>query len=211
MLIESVSEVSKDRSRVVLENGESFVLYKGEIRLCKIREQGDLPDSLYKRLMEEILPKRAKLRAMNLLKARPYTVYQLTKKLRDGGYPEEIINIAIDYVSSYGYIDDKVYAVAFIKEQSERRSRKELAAKLFAKGIQKDTVEAAFREVYGENDRYGKSEFAELEVILKALKKRGYNPDASYEEKQKTLAYFYRRGFEIDSVHRAMDMCKRDE
>jgi len=207
MLIESVSEVSKDRSRVVLENGESFVLYKGEIRLCKIKESAELSEELYKRLMEEILPKRAKLRAMNLLKARPYTAYQLSKKLKDGGYPEAIVNIAMDYVCSFGYVDDKAYAMAFIQEQAERRSRKEVTVKLISKGIQKDVIDGAFDEIYGSNDRYGKADSPELEVIVKALKKRGYSKDSTYEEKQKTLAYFYRRGFEIDLVYKAMDMC----
>lgn len=207
MLIESVSEVSRDRSRVVLENGENFILYKGEIRLCRIKENADLSDELYRRLMEEVLPKRAKLRAMNLLKARPYTVYQLSKKLKDGGYPEKIVNIAMDYVSSFGYVDDKAYAVAYIREQSEKRSRKEVSVKLISKGIQKEVIDAAFAEVYGETDRCGREESPELEVIVKALKKRGYSKDSTYEEKQKTLAYFYRRGFEIDLVYKAMDMC----
>ena len=55
-----------------------------------------------------------KLRAMNLLKSRPYTVKGLTDKLKDGGYPESVINIAIDYVSSYNYLNDKQYALDYI-------------------------------------------------------------------------------------------------
>ena len=51
-----------------------------------------------------------KLRCMNLLKSRDYTVYQLKTKLKENGYPEFLIDTAIEYVASYGYVDDeKIY------------------------------------------------------------------------------------------------------
>ena len=87
MLIESVEPVGKDRSRVTLEDGRSFVLYKGEMRILKLKENTDLSEEVYRNIMETVLPKRAKLRAMNLLKTRAYTEYGLRKKLAEGGYP----------------------------------------------------------------------------------------------------------------------------
>lgn len=211
MMIVSIDPISKDRSRIRLDSGEKFILYKGEIRILKIKAYSELPESVYMQIMKAVLPKRAKLRAMNLLKARDYTEYQLHKKLSDAEYPAEIVDVAVEYVKSFGYVNDRRYAVSYIKEQSSRRSRKEIAQKLQQKGIPRDIIEGVFYELVGENSGYEESkEFDETEVIIKALRKKKYDGSESYEDKQKLLAYFYRKGFDIDSVYKAMDLLKSE-
>ena len=209
MLIESIEPVSKDRSRIKLEGGHEFVLYKGELRILKLKEGTDLSDEVYRNIMETVLPKRAKLRALNLLKARAYTEYGLKKKLTEGGYPDSVTDIALAYVKSYGYVNDRQYALDYISERSAAYSKKELYQKLSQKGISKEILDGAFAEVYGSyKDARETSSFNETEVIVKTLKKRGFTGNESYEERQKLLAYFYRRGFEMDSVYKAMDSLK---
>ena len=209
MLIESIEPVSKDRSRIKLEGGHEFVLYKGELRILKLKEGTDLSDEVYRNIMETVLPKRAKLRALNLLKARAYTEYGLKKKLTEGGYPDSVTDIALAYVKSYGYVNDRQYALDYISERSAAYSKMELYQKLSQKGISKEILDGAFAEVYGSyKDARETSSFNETEVIVKTLKKRGFTGNESYEERQKLLAYFYRRGFEMDSVYKAMDSLK---
>ena len=209
MLIESVEPVGKDRSKVTLEDGRSFVLYKGEMRILKLKENTDLSEEVYRNIMETVLPKRAKLRALNLLKTRSQTEYGLRKKLTEGGYPDSVTDIAITYVKSFGYINDRQYALDFIGEQSSKRSKKELYLKLSQKGISKEILDGVFSEVYGSyKDAREDSSFNETDVILKTLKKKGYTGQESYEDRQKILSYFYRRGFEMDSVYKAMDSFK---
>lgn len=203
MQIDSIEPITKDRSRVKLDTGEKFVLYKGEIRMLKLKPEMELSEAVYLQITKGILAKRSKLRAMNLLKARSYTEYQLTKKLQDAEYPPEIVEQAIAYVKSFGYIDDKQYAVDLIKEQSERRSRKEIYQKLQLKGIARETLDNAFSEVYDNSD--DSSSIDEAAIILKTLKKKNFSKEAPYEEKQKLLAYFYRRGFSIDAVYEAIE------
>jgi len=205
MLIEAIDEISKDRSRITLDTGEQFVLYKGELRLLKLKVSSEITNEMYRNIMEVVLPKRAKLRSMNLLKSKPYTEYQLTKKLRDGGYPEDVINEAVEYVKSYGYINDKQYALNFIREQTERRSKKELYQKLQQKGIGKEVLDAAFNETYGSYKDACEAEYDEKAVIMKTLKKKGFTGEETYEERQKLLSYFYRRGFDLDAVYGAME------
>ena len=207
MLIEKIETVTRGRNKISLDNGESFILYIGEMRLLKIKEGAELSEETYLQIVKGILPKRAKLRAMNLLKSRSYTEYQLKKKLLDTGYSDSISEEAVAYVKSFGYINDREYAISYINEQASLRSRREIFQKLQQKGIQKTTLDAVFSEVYGETENADESTFDEIAVIVKALKKRGFTGNESYEEKQKLLAYFYRRGFEMDKVYRAMDKC----
>ena len=211
MQIEKIQSVNKSRSKVFLDTGESFVLYNGELRLLKLKENSELTESVYKQIMEVVLPKRAKLRTMNLLKVKPYTEYGIRKKLIEGGYPSEVIDIAIDYVKSFGYINDKQYALDYIAMDKERHSKKEIYLKLSQKGIAKETLDSAFSELYGSySDSRKEASFDEKELVVKTLKKRGFTGSETYEEKQKMLAYFYRRGFDMDLVFSAMDEIKHE-
>ena len=75
-LVVQIGESARSRVRIVLDDGLSFVLYKGELRRYHLCEGQEIAQEVYKEIMEEVLPKRAKLRAMNLLKARAYTEKQ---------------------------------------------------------------------------------------------------------------------------------------
>ena len=208
MRIESIEPVSRDRVALALDSGERFILYKGELRMLKIKGVGELSDETYGKIVNGILPKRAKYRALNLLKARNYTEYQLRLKLREGSYPEACIEEAISYVKSFGYINDSTYAEAYIAETKSRFSRKAIFNKLVTKGIDKEIIEAAFLKAYGDYDSGEEEGFDEVAVIKQALIKKGYTGEESYEAKQKLLGYFYRKGFMMDNVYKAMSEFK---
>ncbi len=61
--------------------------------------------------------KRAKLRAMHLLTAMARTESGLREKLRQGMYTEDVVDQAIAYVKSFGYIDDYKYAEQFVQSR----------------------------------------------------------------------------------------------
>lgn len=211
MLISNIEPVTKDRSRVTLDNGEQFVMYKGELRLFAMKPGIPLSQEHYDHIMSHVLPRRAKLRMMALLKQRDYTAYQLSKKLLDAGYPDSVVDEALSYVKSFGYVDDRRYAVDYIRSQSQFHSRKEVAQKLSQKGLDRNLIEDVFSEICPEERAESSSDNTEYVLILKTLKKKGYSGNESYEERQKLLAYFYRRGFSMDEVYRAMDELKIED
>ena len=92
----------------------AFVLYKGELRLYGISVGNELPRDTYDKLIDEVLTKRCKLRAMNLLKERSYTEKKLRIKLERGQYPAICVDRAMDYVRSFGYINDMQYAEDYL-------------------------------------------------------------------------------------------------
>ena len=126
MRVTHIEELSKSRSRVFIDGEFAFVLYKGELRLYHVVAGEELSQKDYQIIMGQVLPKRAKLRAMNLLKGREYTTRQLYDKLKSGDYPEEIIKEALDYVESFHYTDDLRYAVSYISGHETTRSRRRI-------------------------------------------------------------------------------------
>lgn len=200
MLVTQISEVSKSRCRVYLDGQFAFVLYKGELRRFQIKVDQELSEENYQEIMTQILPKRAKLRSMNLLQSRDYTRRQLADKLEQGDYPQECIEEAIAYVESYGYIDDKRYARDFIEYHLSSRSRTRMETDLLRKGINKEIIREAFDELAGSG-----VEQDELAMACDLLRKKKYCADtATRQEQQKMYGFLYRRGFRSDIISKAL-------
>lgn len=202
MLITEITEATNGRKRIRLEDGSVFLLYNGEIRSFHLKEGEELSETFYQEIMTKILPKRAKLRAMNLLKAKSYTVKQLTDKLRSSEYPENIICEAIEYVSSYHYLDDRAYTKDYIEYNKEIKSKTKIIHSLQLKGISKDLAEEVYEECAGDHSR----ELEMQQIIALMQKKKFDTSSANYEEKQKFSAFLYRKGFQIDTIRCALSL-----
>lgn len=197
MRITKIEELSKARCKVYIEQEFAFVLYKGELRLYHIREGEEIAQADYQEITEIVLPKRAKLRAMNLLKNREYTTKQLYDKLKEGGYPENIILQALDYVAAYHYTDDLRYAGNYISGHEETRSRRRIDQDLRNRGIDNTTLEKAWQKWEQEGGIQD-----EKAIIRKLLDKRHYCPEeADLKEQRKTYSFLMRKGFSADAIH----------
>lgn len=201
MRVTQVVELSKSRSKVYIEQEFAFVLYKGELRLYHVREGEEITEKDYCTIMQEVLPKRAKLRAMNLLQSREYTTFQLRNKLKQGFYPEQVIDEALEYVSSYHYTDDLRYALDYITYNEDKKSRLRIEQDLQSKGISRETIERAWdewQELGGQQD--------EQAMIAELLRKKNYDAEqADAKEQQKIYGFLMRKGFSGEQIRRAMN------
>ena len=143
--------------------------------------------------------KKARLRAMKLLERRDYTETRLRSKLKDSGFSDEAAEAAIEYVKSYGYVDDLRYAMNFIRTGQGIRSSRESERKLKERGVPAETIRAAF-------EAEGTDVEAEDELIKKLIIKRCPNPaELDNKAKNKLYAYMYNKGFSVDRVNRILE------
>ncbi len=200
MIVTDILEVSSSKIKVYIDEEIAFVLYKGEIRKYGIKTGNILPQKVYEELMREVLPKRAKLRCMNLLKSKDYTVAQLRQKLKQGNYPEAVIEEALAYVASFHYTDDCRYAQGFINTHSATRSRRKIENDLLCKGIAKDVIIRAWEQ--WEEDGNEQDEDAQ---IAELLNKKHFDPEnADQREMQRIYGFLARRGFSTEKILKAM-------
>ena len=200
MTVTQLTALGKGRYKVYIEDRPAFVLYRGELNRLGIREGEGITEGNLREIQEEILPLRAKKRAMNLLQKREYTTAALREKLRDGEYPEACVEEAVAYVESYGYVDDLRYARDFIVYNLDRKSRMRIEQDLMRKGIQKDSVRAVSEEPEEEGTRQD-----EASMIRTLLDKKKYDAkNADVQEKQRMYAFLYRKGFHADAINRAL-------
>lgn len=202
MRVTQIAEMPNSRYRVFFGNETEIVLYKGELRKYHLKENEEVPDAVYELLMQEVIPKRAKLRCMNLLQTKDYTEKQLADKLRQGGYSQSCIEEAIAYVKSYGYIDDERYARSYVEYHLDTRSRKRIEMDLLKKGVAKETVREAFEALEDMGVRQD-----ELTMICQLLEKKKYSGrNATVQEKQRIFGFLCRKGFRPDTIARALSL-----
>lgn len=200
MMVTEISEISKKRSRVCVDHDLCFVLYRGELRQYGIAEGEELAEETFRKLLEELLPHRAKLRAMNLLQRRDYTERQLQDKLSDSGYPETVALQAVEYVKSFHYIDDLRYAGDYLAVFSGRKSLRRMEQDLQQKGISRAVIEqavTAWQEQDGGQD--------ELRMACELLEKKHYDRDTSdRRQQQRMYSFLMYRGFSGEVIRKAL-------
>ena len=199
MTVTKIEPVTKTRYKVYVDGQFAFVLYKGELSRYHIAEDSELEEKTYQSIRKEIILKRAKLRAMHLLNDMGRTESQLRTKLLRNDYPSDIVEEAIAYVKSFGYINDAEYTRSFIENRKEKKSKKEIYAALCQKGLPKDLIETALEECYADDDS-----IAAIEAIVR---KKKFDPKSTdYKEMQKMMGYLVRKGFRYDDIRRVIQV-----
>ncbi len=193
MIVTKIEEVTKTKYKVELDGEFAFVLYKRELSHFGIREEEELPEETYMQIRRDVILKRAKLRAMHLLTDMARTESGLREKLKQGMYPEDIIEEAMSYVRSFGYLNDLRYAESFIESRKNHKSKKEIYAMLCRKGVPAEQIEEAFASSYPEG--------GELDAIRRVIEKKRVDvTHASWEELQKLCGYLSRKGFRYEDI-----------
>lgn len=142
--------------------------------------------------------KTALVYAVDLLAVRPYSVKQLTDKLKRRGYSEIEIEETLTKLLSRHYLDDTDLCqrqyLSYLNEG--RRSITAIRYKLLEKGFCNEDIENAFTETDVDTQEY------EYNTCLKLLNAH-FKP--SNADKQKCQAYLYRKGFSASNIRLATE------
>lgn len=197
VVILSVEQQPKGKRRLRLDNGETWVLYIGELRTLELTEGVVLSEQQYEQIRQDIIGKRAKKRALHLLERMERTEQQLRQKLTEGGYPPDLVDDAIAYVKSYHYIDDARYAESYVRLHGDAKSVGKLRLELRAKGIDAEIAEQALAGCEETRD--------ERALIRELMEKRHYDAACADQTQQRRMyAYLLRRGFQSADICREL-------
>lgn len=142
----------------------------------------------------------ARRKAMRLLEHMDRTERGLRDKLRQAGFSQLAVDYALSYVESYGYIDDERYARTYIAYRMNTKSRQKIIQELISKGVDKETVAAAWEEEAALNMP------DEREILYRTIEKK-YCPDTELNEKEmrRLQGYLIRRGFSYSDIKSALE------
>lgn len=196
MIITNIEAVTKAKSRVYIDEQLAFVLYKGELSRYKIKKDEEISEEAYREIIDEVLTKRAKIRCIYLLKSMDRTEYQLRTKLKQGGYPEEAVNTAIEYVKNLHYIDDNRYAQYYIDGRTGSKSKQQITQDLLRRGISKELIQSIYEQKEPED---------ETEQIRKWVEKKRVDLEtADPKEINRLYGFLMRKGFQASDISKVI-------
>lgn len=138
--------------------------------------------------------RKAKEKAMRLLLQQDRTEKELRDRLYRAGFSETASEAAMQYVSGFGYLDDRRYAENYISFHKGRRSRKEISFKLKNKGVPPEILSMAM-EGYEIED-----ESVAIEHLIQKKIKGQRLSDMEYTQLNKITAYLARKGFSFPVI-----------
>lgn len=153
-------------------------------------ESSGVPDEC--RAGKEDENKKAVRKAMQLLLIRNRSEQELRGRLLTGGFSEAAAEHAIDYVKSFGYLNDRRYAESYVMENCRKKSRRAMQLQLSGKGISPEIISRAIEE-FGQADAGG---------IMKELLEKRYGEAHLMEEpeKRRAFAFLARKGFSAGEI-----------
>lgn len=199
MLVTGIETIGKAKSKIYIDGEYSFVLYRSEINRYHLKENNKISMETYKEIIDDVIIKRAKARSLYLLKNMDKTEFQLRSKLMQNFYKDDVIDIAVDYVKSFHYIDDVRYSENYILSRSKYKSKKQIVQELLIKGISKNIIDQL----------YEISDYDETEAIIKHIKKKKIDLTAvSKIEIQKLYTSLLRKGFSSEKIRDVIKLTK---
>ncbi|MCC2254058.1 RecX family transcriptional regulator [Ruminococcus sp. CLA-AA-H200] len=203
MIVTKIEPCTKTRFKVDLDGEFAFVLYKGELSRFGIRQGEEISSETVGTIRTEVVQKRARLRALHLLSDMDRTESALREKLRQGLYPPDAVDGAIEYVRSFGYLDDARYAENYVRSRQGTKSRKEIRAALLQKGVSEEQISLAFELCCEEG--------GEEEAVRRLIRKKGYDlRSADDAQMQKIYGFFARKGFRCETVRQVIQNYNED-
>ncbi|BCN31411.1 regulatory protein RecX [Anaeromicropila herbilytica] len=193
MIITKLEAIDKKKYKVYIEYEYSFLLYSTDIRKYKLEEGLDMTQELYEEIITDTVLRRGKQKALAILKFMDRTENELRQKLKQGDYAEKLIDVIIEYIKSYHYIDDERYAYNYVRSKKDAKSKRQIQMELHNKGIEKSIIEAALEDELENDDS----------AIKRAIAKKTNDIESLTQiEKQKLAASLYRKGFRSEDIRK---------
>ena len=144
--------------------------------------------------------KDATRKAMLLLQHMDRTEKGLSDRLRQAGFSSEAIESALNYVRSYGYLNDERYAENYIAFRMGCKSRQKILQELAGKGIDRQTAILAW-------ERAAQVEEPDELAILRATVEKKCQPDTVLDEKgmRRLQGFLLRRGFSYGDISHVLE------
>ena len=193
-----VQKKNSKRCSVFINEEFAFGIDIDAIGMYDIQKGNQYTQEEYEELLKALQYEKAKFAALRYVGYSPRTIKETTEKLHTFEYDEIIITKTIEFLKSYGYLDDIEYANNFIRNRikQKRQGRHKIIYDLIHRGISKD-VSSPILEGYEEEEYEG--------ALYLYYKKTKGKELLDSKEKAKITRYLQGRGYPFDIIRAAME------
>lgn len=179
------------RYSIYLEGKYIFSLSESELLQSGIRIGKDYTEAELEKLQKTAVIDKAYMRALDYLARRARSQWELRDYLRRKDYDSPTVDLILNKLSEYNYVDDEKFAQAWVDNRRllKPTSLRRLQLELQQKHVSRDIIDKVVR---GSD---GNEEVTALRNMV--LKKRAHS---RYQDGQKLIAYLMRQGFRYDDI-----------
>ncbi|TCT15030.1 regulatory protein [Natranaerovirga pectinivora] len=195
---ELIVDPKKDRISVYFNDEYFFWLTNKEIKKLDIKEEQELSLERINSIIDNIVYKKAKSKALNYIKYCDRTEQDVCLKLKKEGFIDLVIQKVIFFCKDYHIIDDYRYATNYLNAKKEKKSLYQIKYELKNKGVSDSIISDVLKDI----------EVNEEEIIKTLIHKKTKNHTSNKESIQKLYYYLVRKGFNPSLV---MKIIKENE
>ncbi len=198
-ILKQIAPQKRNKSRYNLSDEEGFLtsLSVETVLRYHLKEGMELSDELLEEMKREDTVKYAKELGMAYVAYAPRTRHQLEQHLAKKGIDAQSIEIAVQTMQRYSYLDDGAYVREFVRSYGGRLGIGAIRQKLAERGVDRQTLEENL-EITGEAQR------AAAQAVAEKLRRK-YAAEPEQKRRQKLFAALSRRGFSYDDIRAVLN------
>lgn len=167
-----------------------------------LRENDNIDEQTYDRLISESIFLKTKDSAYRLLGRRHHSTSELRTKLIKKNIPKVIIEKVLSELTDKDLLNDEQFAIAYLEERSVKKKigHNKIKAELFKKGIDRKIIENVLVSI--------DSELSYLQALELAKRKKSTLERKGTDKKKmraKIFSFLSSRGFESDLIIKVMN------
>ena len=188
------SKHKQERVLVYLEGGNLLRITESELLRFGLYVGLDISPETVVQLQKSGARSETRVRAANMISARPLSKKELTRRLVQKGAEADDAGAAAAYLENIGALDDAAYAAMLVRHYSAQGyGSARLRDELYRRGVPRELWDAALDELPETDDTVDR---------LLGAKLRG---DVSPEGLQRAQGYLLRRGYSWDDIRAATE------
>jgi len=197
----------KPRCKLTLDTGDFFNFSIDLVVKHKLRKNQTLSQKELDSIVAEQKIIDCKQTAYYYASYKPRTEKQVREKLKEKGFDKNSIQIAIDFLIEFDLLDDRKFAVNYIRNTLQRKpvGKFKIILNLQKKGIDKDIILGTVEQFYPHQNTLALAERA-AEKKMRLLK----NKDIS-KQKNSLISFLKGQGFDWDTIKQLIEKLFADE
>ncbi|WP_308652991.1 regulatory protein RecX [uncultured Anaerococcus sp.] len=197
MIIENIEYSDKyNLIRLTISNEKFYVDYDMyHENAFEVDKEIDFPT--YKLILANDEFNKAKNFALNKISYSQKSTYEIRQKLKEQKFSEDVIEKIIEYLDSYGFLDDESYVKSYIRDKDEisNWSRGKIRFMLKRKHIDDNLIEDYIYMISDEREAEKARFFADKKI----------KNDFSYENRAKIFRHLASKGFDVDIINQVLN------
>lgn len=186
---------NKERVNLYTEDGFLMAVYIDTVLANHIKKDAVFSEEKLEEIRKQDAQRYAVQAAMEYVSYKPRTEKEVRVKLASKEIAEDAIDLAIEKLKEYGYINDAEYAAAYVAELLPKYGKRVILQKLAQKGVLRETALEATQTAAAPEEQ--------LTKMAETLRRR-YRDDEPYKQKQKIIRSLMAKGFEYDDIKNAL-------